>query len=168
MLTGRMPYTAETPMAVILKHLQDPIPHVSEFQGGLPEDVDDILIKAMAKQPEQRYQTAGELAEALIRVAGPGALTATPTMLRQAARASIEEIQADRDQRKDEIDVTMATFAKQRSASKAAAASMATEVIEDGPTVRTPTSQPVAQPPVPAARSRTPLVGWWLVRFWWR
>jgi Tol biopolymer transport system component len=65
MVTGRVPYEAETPMAVVLKHITAPLPLPREVNAELPEVVERVILKAMAKAPEDRYQTAGELVEAL-------------------------------------------------------------------------------------------------------
>lgn len=62
MLTGKLPFKKDTMVSTIMAHLTDPIPSVQEHlsQSRLPWD--DILKKALAKDPEDRYQTAGEMA----------------------------------------------------------------------------------------------------------
>ena len=65
MATGRVPFRAETPLAVILKHIQDPLPLPRSINSDLPEAVEQVILKALAKQREDRYQTAGELAQAI-------------------------------------------------------------------------------------------------------
>jgi len=67
MVTGRVPFTADTPLAVILKHLHDPIPLPSTLNPALPEDVERIMLKALAKDPAARYQVADELGRELER-----------------------------------------------------------------------------------------------------
>ncbi|MCD6360533.1 MAG: serine/threonine protein kinase, partial [Armatimonadetes bacterium] len=67
MVTGRKPYQADTPMAVMVKQARDPLPRPREFAPGLPEGVERILLKMLAKDPEERYQTMEELAAALER-----------------------------------------------------------------------------------------------------
>ena len=61
MLTGELPYFADTPLGVIMKHANEPVPSVSESRPHLPKSVDTIVKKLMAKLPENRYQTADEL-----------------------------------------------------------------------------------------------------------
>ncbi|HEY5728766.1 MAG TPA: serine/threonine-protein kinase [Anaerolineales bacterium] len=56
MVTGRKPYIADTPMAVVLKQMTDPLPRPTDFVPDLPEGVEHILFKALAKQPEGRYE----------------------------------------------------------------------------------------------------------------
>ena len=68
MLTGRPPFLAETPMAVLVKHIHDPLPLPRILNPAMPESVERVILKALAKRPEDRYQTAGELAQALAAV----------------------------------------------------------------------------------------------------
>jgi serine/threonine protein kinase len=63
MLTGFPPYEAETPLALILKHLNEPIPSAYNIHPGLPEEVDALIIRMMAKEPEERYQNANTVIE---------------------------------------------------------------------------------------------------------
>lgn len=65
MATGRVPYNAETPIAVVFKHINDPLPPARTINPGLPEAVELVTFKALAKNPEDRYQTAGGLAQAI-------------------------------------------------------------------------------------------------------
>ncbi|MCI0549682.1 MAG: protein kinase, partial [Anaerolineae bacterium] len=65
MAAGRVPYKAETPIAVIFKHIQDPLPPARTLNPQLPEAVELIIQKALSKSPEDRYQTAGELVQAI-------------------------------------------------------------------------------------------------------
>jgi serine/threonine-protein kinase len=115
MLTGEMPYGGETPMAVILKHMRDPIPRASELNTALPPEIDDVIARAMAKQPEDRYDTAGDLADDLTRIAGRTSGAVRPLILRQTAQRIAESIRQERRQRQDEIDRTMADFAASRA-----------------------------------------------------
>jgi Tol biopolymer transport system component len=67
MVTGKVPYEAETPMAVVIKHITAPLPLPREVNPDLPEAVERVILKAMAKAPEDRYQTAGKMMKALER-----------------------------------------------------------------------------------------------------
>ncbi|HLF91405.1 MAG TPA: protein kinase, partial [Anaerolineales bacterium] len=60
MVTGRVPYEAETPLAVILKHLQSPLPPPSSITEIHPA-VEQVILKALAKSREDRYATTEEL-----------------------------------------------------------------------------------------------------------
>jgi serine/threonine protein kinase len=68
-LTGVVPYPRDTDVAVIFAHVQDPLPRPSDVRPDLPPEVDEIAARAMAKQPEQRYQSVLELAADLARAA---------------------------------------------------------------------------------------------------
>ncbi|MBN2044091.1 MAG: protein kinase [Anaerolineales bacterium] len=69
MTVGEVPYTAETPMAVVVKHIVDPLPIPRDKNPDIPEELQRIILKALAKNPDDRFQTAGEFAAALERVA---------------------------------------------------------------------------------------------------
>ena len=65
MLAGRVPFVGTTPVAVAIKHaLQEP-PPVTDFNPAVPHSVQAVTMKALAKAPEQRFASAGELARAL-------------------------------------------------------------------------------------------------------
>ena len=65
MVTGKQPYEADTPMAVAIKHITDPVPHILDANPKLPFGMDAIIQKAMAKDKNDRYSTAVELVNAL-------------------------------------------------------------------------------------------------------
>jgi serine/threonine protein kinase len=64
MLVGERPFVAETPIGVLLKHLQDPAPSVLEARPDLPPAVGEVLARALVKTPSERFDSAGELARA--------------------------------------------------------------------------------------------------------
>jgi serine/threonine protein kinase len=65
MVVGRKPYVADTPMAVVLKQISDPLPRPTQFVPDIPESVENVLFKALAKQPEDRYLNMEEFIAAL-------------------------------------------------------------------------------------------------------
>jgi len=65
MVTGRVPYAAETPVAVVFKHIQDPLPSARKLNPDLPESVELVLLKALAKTPSDRYQNAEDFIRAI-------------------------------------------------------------------------------------------------------
>jgi serine/threonine protein kinase len=65
MVTGRKPYIADTPMAVVLKQMTDPLPRPTDFVSDLPEEVEHILFKALAKQSEDRFENMNALIAAM-------------------------------------------------------------------------------------------------------
>jgi serine/threonine protein kinase len=65
MLTGREPYQAETPMAILLKHINEPIPPITDYRDDVPPAVEAVVNKATAKNPDHRYASASAMVEAL-------------------------------------------------------------------------------------------------------
>jgi serine/threonine protein kinase len=60
MVTGRVPYTADTPLAVILKHVTHPLPLPSSVKPDIPETIERILLKALAKNPDDRFASVND------------------------------------------------------------------------------------------------------------
>lgn len=75
MVTGRKPYTATTPMAVLIKKSTEPLPRPSLLSPGLPQTVENVLLKALARVPSERYANMADFSRALERIA-EGASTA--------------------------------------------------------------------------------------------
>ena len=63
-LTGRTPFERETEIATVYAHMNEPPPRPSDVQPGLPEGFDAVIAKALAKAPDDRYASCGELAAA--------------------------------------------------------------------------------------------------------
>ena len=82
MVTGQVPYQAETPMAVVLKHITEPLPLPRQFVPDLPEEVERVILKALAKKTEDRFQMVREMVEAL-DLAVQTATAAVPTAVRK-------------------------------------------------------------------------------------
>ncbi len=72
MLTGELPFTADSPVAVLLKHLQAHPPLLVDTAPELPPGIDMILTRALAKEPQKRYPTAGQLATELAEIVETG------------------------------------------------------------------------------------------------
>jgi len=64
MATGVVPFYAETPMAVVVKHIIDPLPLPTSKNPNLPEDVERVILKALAKNTKDRYQRVSDLSAA--------------------------------------------------------------------------------------------------------
>jgi len=64
MLTGRVPYVRDTEPAKIWAHMQEPPPSLREVAPQVPTAFDEVISRAMAKKPEDRYPSAGDLARA--------------------------------------------------------------------------------------------------------
>lgn len=61
MLTGRKPFDGDTPVAIALKHMQSNPKRPTEINETIPEGLEQIVLRAMQKEPQARYQTAGEM-----------------------------------------------------------------------------------------------------------
>ncbi len=68
MLTGKVPYDADTPLAVIMKHINAPLPTPRDYGREVPPEVEKIVVKSLTKMPADRYQTAAEMKTALHEV----------------------------------------------------------------------------------------------------
>ncbi|MFD3509961.1 Stk1 family PASTA domain-containing Ser/Thr kinase [Nocardia sp. NPDC058666] len=69
-LTGQPPFTGDSPVAVAYQHVKEDPPLPSSVNPGVPRELDSVILKAMAKNPANRYQTAAEMRADLIRVLG--------------------------------------------------------------------------------------------------
>lgn len=68
MVTGRVPFDADTPVSVALKHMQEkPVPPI-ELNPAIPQSLNDLILKAMEKDPNMRYSTATEMIEDLDKI----------------------------------------------------------------------------------------------------
>jgi serine/threonine-protein kinase len=65
LLSGKEPFQAETATAVVFKHLHESPPDIREERPNLPNAWVEMLAKLLAKKPEERYQSADELAGVL-------------------------------------------------------------------------------------------------------
>lgn len=61
LLSGRQPYFAETPLATVLRHRSQPTPSVRDLNPSVPAVLDEIVKKAMSKDPRERYGSAAEM-----------------------------------------------------------------------------------------------------------
>src|SRR5438067_4662717 len=77
MLAGRVPFTGESPTVIMMKQVQDAPPSVLSTRPDLPAGVDIVLKRALAKQPVDRFQSAGDLATALTAAAADELSTAS-------------------------------------------------------------------------------------------
>ena len=68
MLTGEQPFRADDPIATAMKHLEEPVPHPGRANPAVPGGLDALVVKLLAKNPEDRYASAAALAEDLLRV----------------------------------------------------------------------------------------------------
>jgi serine/threonine-protein kinase len=72
MVTGRVPFDADTALGIMLKHVSEPAPDVHELNPAVPEGLIAVVEKALAKRPADRFQSAHDMARALKDVATGG------------------------------------------------------------------------------------------------
>ena len=88
LLTGEPPFVGDSPVAVAYQHVrEDPVPP-SRRHEGISADLDAVVLKALAKNPENRYQTAAEMRTDLVRVHN-GEPPEAPKILTEADRSSL-------------------------------------------------------------------------------
>ena len=68
-LTGTVPFDADTPLAILMKHINDPLPLPRKLDPSIPESFERVALKALAKRPEDRFQSAIEMAETFFAAA---------------------------------------------------------------------------------------------------
>jgi eukaryotic-like serine/threonine-protein kinase len=76
MLTGQVPFTGESPVEIAMKHLSDTPRPPSLLRPDIPPDLDMVVLRALAKNPEDRFQAAEEMDAELGRVAAGAGVTA--------------------------------------------------------------------------------------------
>ncbi len=102
MVTGRPPFTADTPVAIAYKHVSETAALPSEIEPRVPRDLEAIIMQAMAKQPQARYSTAQDFHDDLERfIRGQPVFAPTPPVSSPSAPtlavASPPDTVADRD-----------------------------------------------------------------------
>ncbi len=97
MLVGHVPFTGDSPTTIMLKHLQEPVPSVLEERRDISTSVAHVVSRALAKRPEDRYQTVSELTEDLsIAIGNPQRGISTP-VTKETAPPRLAEA-SDRDE----------------------------------------------------------------------
>ncbi len=90
MLTGKVPFTGDTPVAVAMKHIGEKPASVCEANNEVPQCVEAVVLKAMAKETRYRYQSVEELSDDLY------ALLKNPNLESDSIKEPIEDIDATR------------------------------------------------------------------------
>ncbi|MEK6335250.1 MAG: serine/threonine-protein kinase [Acidobacteriota bacterium] len=103
MLSGRLPFTGESPTVIMMKQVQDPPPSILEARPDLPAAVNGVVEKALSKQPVDRFQTAGQLSEALSAIASASDAPAAVAVAAAPATVPNERVKIEDDA--DEVTV---------------------------------------------------------------
>ena len=69
MLTGDIPYKGDTPLSIVIKRMTEPLPIPRDINPDIPEPVERIILKSLAREPEDRFQSAVEMVERLTEAA---------------------------------------------------------------------------------------------------
>lgn len=68
LLTGRLPYTDENPLAIAMKHVTEPLISPRSFVPEIPEEIEQIVLRCMIKNPNERYTSANDFLKDLTKV----------------------------------------------------------------------------------------------------
>lgn len=162
MLTGHVPFSAETAVGVLMKHLSEPLP-IPPKGIALPPAVNGVLRKSMARDPRDRFDSAGEFGEAFRQSADQRAtVTLHAAEIRRAATPTLKLPQWVRQWRRQEVRLGLAGAVLLSMAgaiytlwpssptppqSSAIAGPPAPPLVADGATAGAPESQPAPLPP---------------------
>ena len=92
MAAGRVPFRADNDWEIYTMHIRDPPPSPRSIYPGVPEALEQVILTALAKEPDQRYQTAEKFLDALQQAVGPApALSAAAQTARPGAETAMEE-----------------------------------------------------------------------------
>jgi serine/threonine protein kinase len=90
-LTGNVPFDADTPLAILMKHINDPLPMPRRLDPTIPEAFERVALKALSKRPDDRFQSATEMADSLTSAAREAGIhiPETITLAQANGRSSI-------------------------------------------------------------------------------
>lgn len=158
MLTGHLPYEADTPAKLMMKHVLDPVPDILSQRPDLPPEAEVVVSKALAKERDDRFESASDFSSALSTIT-------KETPVSDDFQKQLATIQANIA---PEMESTAAPDTPDTPVDQAPT-DLADDVLEDmgvpGSTGEPPTSKSIAEPPVstPATGRRIPIWAWVLV-----
>jgi serine/threonine protein kinase len=151
LLTGNLPFRRPESMATLFAHLNDPVPPLSRYRGGLPPGADAVLARGLAKEPRDRYERCGDFAAALrdtLGSADPAGLGSGPAGRPGAGRTRLESApRASRPPNVPETAVWPGT---------ASLGTPPTETLGSAPRPAPPMPSPVGQPSIWSAPGAVP------------
>jgi serine/threonine protein kinase len=168
MATGRVPFEGDHPIAIVLKLVNESWPLPTSLNPSLPQPVEQVILKAMSKNPGDRYQSAGEMAQALQHALTP--LAASPnvegSMLNvQLAPPEIEvKIPAADRAETDWLNVVEKLAASLTNLPKATQVASGQSFVQVGPMTNSHVSAswgkppPAVEPPAPRIESHLAVV----------
>ncbi len=162
MATGRVPFQGSSAVAVMTQHLNSAPPAPRTVNAALPVAVEAVLLKALAKQPGDRFGSAGELAQAFRQaVAGQSSMAFSAPSLDENARTVLSRAGAPPD---NPVNPTLdpAVYPTEADAATVVSAGSPTSLpAEDPASVMTKRTEAAAPPPVstPTPRVESPQAG---------
>ncbi|MBG0785467.1 MAG: SUMF1/EgtB/PvdO family nonheme iron enzyme [Anaerolineaceae bacterium] len=105
LLTGQKPYSAETPLAVALKVMSEPLPRPSDLAPEIPDEVEKVLYKVLARDPQDRYEDM----EALRKALGGFATRRNALPMKEKGEAAIVAADATKEKKRIEEPVVAAS-----------------------------------------------------------
>jgi len=91
MLTGKIPYEADTPTGQIMRHIVEPVPNILQVAPGLPPNCQRVIEKSMAKVPDERYQTMYEMSDELEEISAEAARVLPPSIVAEGSPSVTEK-----------------------------------------------------------------------------
>ena len=110
LVSGVPPFTGDSPVAVAYQHVREEPEPPSAFDGTLPPEVDAVVLKAMEKDPAQRYQSAAEMRADLLRARAGQAVVAPPVVENTSAAVVPTTVLADPRRRRTARGLVLAAF----------------------------------------------------------
>ncbi|MDX2075376.1 MAG: serine/threonine-protein kinase [bacterium] len=77
-VTGKMPFRADTPIGLLLKQIEEPVPPVRTFRADISPQIEAVIMRACAKNPSERFTSAGEFFMAFSQAIKGGAISSSP------------------------------------------------------------------------------------------
>ncbi|MCX6468197.1 MAG: Stk1 family PASTA domain-containing Ser/Thr kinase [Corynebacteriales bacterium] len=99
LLTGEPPFTGDSPVAVAYQHVREDPPVPSSIRREIPPQLDSVILKAMSKNPANRYQSAGEMRSDLMKVLAGGRPSAPMLLSDEDKTGVIEQVPRARSTR---------------------------------------------------------------------
>jgi hypothetical protein len=96
MLTGSVPFTGDTPVAIAVRHMSEQVPRPSDLRPDVPCELDAVVARATARSPDDRYRSASEMEAALRRSARSAEPAVIPASAVPAATAVLEPSETTR------------------------------------------------------------------------
>lgn len=93
-VTGTLPFNAETPMGMVMEHINKEAPRPSLFMPEIPGALEQIILRGLEKDPADRFRTAGEMATALRQLMDPEQARQAPTLASEASTYAIVDSEA--------------------------------------------------------------------------